>query len=161
MNRARAIRRGASGGVRRVVSAMKPPMQNIKSGNGTPTGGGGGMSVKQAQQFNKEQPRTTGIPFVAGAGAFTINNIKLPGDAVMLLGLIFTPSNNNADTFTVALNNNKFIDNGSILLHSSQNSQGTRKGYFEYYQPLTGTDSFSINLNTVAGMTGNLDFHYI
>jgi len=117
--------------------------------------------MQDVRQFIQMQPRCTGVPFVATAGNFLINNIQLPGDARLFLGLVFTQTQSDADTFTMTLNNNKIIDNGAIILHSIVNGASITTQYFEYLQPLTGKDIFTFQLNTIGGMVGTLQLHYI
>ena len=124
-------------------------------------GANSGLSIPQLQNLIQQQPRCTGVNFVAPAGNFTIQQIALPGDAKLLLGIIFTPGASNSDTFNLSINNNKVVDNASIFLHSSANSQSIKTQYYEYLQPLSGKDAFEIVLNTSAGLTGVIDFHYI
>jgi hypothetical protein len=134
-----------------------------KSRTGAPTfpGSNSGMSIEQIQNYISQQKRVTGVSFTAGAGTSQVQNIQLPGDIKLFLGLIFTPTTDNADTFNIAINNNLFIDNGSIFLHSSDNSQSIKSQYFEYSQPLSGKDSFDIEITSAAGLTGVLQLHYI
>ena len=122
------------------------------------------LSMQDVRQFIQMQPRCTGVPFQAPLGQFTINNIQLPGDARLFLGLIFTNTDLRAgalDTFTMTLNNNKIIDNGSIVLFSQSNSQSVTTQYYQFLQPLTGKDVFNFQLNTAGGLDGVLQLHYI
>jgi len=151
-----------TGGLQNIIKAVR----NTKVGKspiGTPQYGGSqtGLSIQQSRQLIREQPRVTGVPFVASAGSFIVNNIELPGDSTLLLGFMFTPSFDVSDTFTIAINNNKIIDNASIFLHSPDNSQSIDSQFFPYMQPLTGKDLINVVLQTVGGMTGVLQIHYI
>lgn len=147
--------------VQKIISA---PKNLHKSPTGVPQfpAFNSNMSMQDVRKFIQMQPRCTGVPFVATGGNFLINNIQLPGDALLFLGLIFTPSLTPLqDTFTMTLNNNRIIDNASIDLHSITNSYSITTSYYEYLQPLTGKDIFTFQLNTFAGQTGILDLHYI
>lgn len=119
------------------------------------------MSMQDVRKFIQMQPRCTGVPFQATLGQFTINNIQLPGDARLFLGLLFTYGNDMQDAFTMTLNNNKIIDNGSIIAHAINTNYSVTTQYFEYLQPLTGKDIFRFDLNTIGGMNGILQLHYI
>jgi len=123
------------------------------------------LSMQDVRQFIQMQPRCTGVPFQAPLGQFTINNIQLPGDARLFLGLIFNTDGRvfigSQGTFTMTLNNNKIIDNASIDLHSNLNSQSITTQYYQYLQPLTGKDVFNFQLNTGGETTGLLQLHYI
>ena len=120
------------------------------------------MSMTDVRKFIQMQPRCTGVPFNATAGNFLIQNIQLPGDARLFLGLVFTkPPTFDTDAFTMTLNNNRIIDNGNIGLHSYLNGYSITTQYFEYLQPLTGKDIFAFQLNTAAGMQGMVQLHYI
>lgn len=146
--------------VQRIIQA---PRNRSKSATGVPQfpAFNSNLSMEQVRQMIQEQPRCTGIPFVAPTGQFTINNVQLPGDARLFLGLIFTPASDVSDTFNMVLNNNKIIDSASIYLHSNLNSFSITTQYYQYLQPLTGKDVFNFQLNTIAGMTGVLQIHYI
>ena len=150
---------------RKDVAAMVGAPRNVhKSPTGTPQfpAFNSNMSMQDVRKFIQMQPRCTGVPFNATAGNFVVGNIQLPGDARLFLGLIFTtPVTPATDTFTMTLNNNKIIDNGSIELHSITNGYSITTQYFEYLQPLTGKDIFNFQLNTSAGMPGILQLHYI
>lgn len=139
------------------------PQQIGKSRTGAPNfpGENSGLSIPQLQNLIQQQPRCTGVAFVVGAGTNKVNNINLPGDSKLLLGIIFTPTEDVTDTFDMSINNNKVVDNGSVYLHSSDNSQSISSQYFEYIQPLSGKDSFDIEITSQAGLTGVLQFHYI
>ena len=118
------------------------------------------LSMQDVRKFIQMQPRVTGVPFQAPLGLFQINNIQLPGDARLFLGLMFTPGAIASDAFTMTLNNNKIIDNASIGLNSQDNGASITTGYFEFLQPLTGKDVFNFQLNT-GGLSGILQLHYI
>lgn len=134
-----------------------------KSRQGAPQfpGEASGLTTPQLQNLIAQQPRVTGVNFTAGAGTSTINNIKLPGDSKLLLGIIFTPTGDVNDTFDISINNNKIVDNASVFLHSSDNSQSISSQYFEYIQPLSGKDSIIVDITSSAGLIGILQFHYI
>jgi len=151
-----------TGSIKNIIHAQRNSTVG-KSAVGTPQypGAASGLTQSQSRQLIREQPRVTGIPFVASAGSFTINNIEIPGDATLFLGLMFTPTGNAMDTFTMAINNNKIIDNGSVKLHSPDNSQSIKSQYFPYMQPLTGKDVLAFQLQTTSGLTGVLQLHYI
>jgi hypothetical protein len=119
------------------------------------------LSMQDVRKFIQQQPRCTGVSFSAPLGQFVINNIQLPGDARLFLGLLFTTSISDTDTFTMTLNNNKIIDNASILLHSINNSASVTTQYYQYLQPLTGKDIFTFQLNTGGAFKGVLQLHYI
>lgn len=146
--------------VQKIVSA---PRNLNKSPNGTPQfpAFNSNMSMQDVRQFMQMQPRCTGVPFNAPIGQFTINNISIPGDARLFLGLLFTFVNDVSDTFTFTLNNNKIIDNGSMICHAVNTNYSVTTQYFEYLQPLTGKDILEFQLNTLAGMIGVLQVHYI
>jgi len=156
---------------KRVTPSIRKDVANIigspRNVNKSPTGVpqfpafNSNMSMQDVRQFIQMQPRCTGIPFNAPIGQFTINNIQLPGDARLFLGLVFTLVNDVSDTFTMTLNNNKIIDNASMLLHGANTNYSITTQYFEYLQPLTGKDVFTFQLNTLAGMVGVLQLHYI
>lgn len=137
--------------------------QRGKSTQGAPQfpGEASGLSTSQLQNLIAQQPRVTGVNFTVGIGQSTLNNIKLPGDSKLLLGLIFTPTTDNRDVFNVSINNNKIVDNASLFLHSSDNSQSIKSQYFEYIQPLSGKDSIVIDITTQTGLSGVLQLHYI
>lgn len=145
-----------------VAKIIGAPKNLHKSDIGTPQfpAFNSNMSMQDVRKFINMQPRITGVPFTAPLGQFTINNIQLPGDARLLLGLIFTFDNIVTDTFTMTINNNKIIDNASIPLNSQGNSQAITMGYFEFLQPLTGKDVFKFDLFT-SGLQGVLQLHYI
>lgn len=138
------------------------PRNLHKSPTGTPQfpAFNSNLSMNDVRRFAQEQPRVTGVPFNAALGQFTINNIQIPGDARLFLGLVFTAGASNTDTFTLTLNNNKIIDNASIQLQSQDNAFSITTGYFQFLQPLTGKDVFKIDLVT-AGLQGVLQLHYI
>jgi len=138
------------------------PRNLHKSPTGTPQfpAFNSNLSMQDVRRFAQEQPRVTGVPFNATLGQFTINNIQIPGDARLFLGLIFTKGALETDTFTLTLNNNKIIDNASIQLQSIDNAYSVATGYFQFLQPLTGKDVFKIDLIT-AGLQGTLQLHYI
>lgn len=145
-----------------VADIIGSPKNLNKSPIGTPQfpAFNSNMSMTDVRKFINMQPRVTGVPFTAPLGQFTINNIQLPGDARLFLGLIFTPKSINTDTFSMTLNNNKIIDNASIILNAQENSYSITTGYFEFLQPLTGKDVFRFDLFT-AGLSGVLQLHYI
>lgn len=120
-----------------------------------------GANIDQIRDIIKDQERCTGLSFTAPIGAGTLQAIQLPGDARMFLGFIFTNSVNVGDTFTMTINNNKIIDTASIRLHSIENSQSIKTKYYPYTQPLSGQDKIQFTLNTIAGMTGVIQLHYI
>jgi len=119
------------------------------------------LSLTDVRKFIQQQPRCTGVSFSAPLGQFVINNIQLPGDARLFLGLIFTSTVSDTDTFTMTLNNNKIIDNASIFLHATNNSASVTTQYYQYLQPLTGKDIFTFQLNTGGAFKGVLQLHYI
>lgn len=121
-----------------------------------------GAGIEAIRKLIGEQPRCEGFKFVAGAAtATTINGIQLPGDARIFLGLIFTTFDKPIDTFSLTINNNIIIKNGSCQLHAMNNSASTTELYFPYPQPLTGTDLIQIVVNSNAGQTGVIQLHYI
>ena len=147
-----------------IASIIGSPRNVNKSPTGTPQfpAFNSNLSMQDVRKFIQMQPRCTGVPFNATAGNFLINNIQLPGDARLFLGLMFTKvPTPDTDTFTMTLNNNKVIDNANINLHSLNNNACITTQYFEYLQPLTGKDIFAFQLNTTAGMIGTLQLHYI
>lgn len=151
----------------RQIVQSKPTVRNPrsqKSATGAPQfpGSNSGMSIEQVRNFIAQQPRTTGVSFsVAAASSSIVSNIQLPGDAKILLGIMFTPTTATDDTFSLSVNNVKFIAGASILLHSSENSQCIQDGFFPYYQPLSGTDTFELTVISVAGLNGVIEFKYI
>ena len=121
-----------------------------------------GAGIAAIRKLIQEQPRCSGFPFVAGAATQTnINNIQLPGDARIFLGLIFTTFAATGDTFTLSINNNVIIQNGSCQLHAMNNSASITELYFPYPQPLTGTDKIEIVVTSIAGQSGVLQLHFI
>ena len=125
MTTKRVVRRTTQSDVHDIISSAR----NLhKSPTGVPQfpAFNSNLSMQDVRQFIQMQPRCTGVPFTAPLGQFTINNIQLPGDARLFLGLIFTADPRgfgvNTNTFTMTLNNNKIIDNASIDLHSNLNS---------------------------------------
>jgi len=99
--------------------------------------------------------------FVAGVGITSVPNIQLPGDARVFLGIMFNTANNNNDSFTVDINNNKINKNGAIDLFNRNNNGSIITGYFEYTQPLTGKDSINIDINSAAGFSGVVNLYFI
>jgi hypothetical protein len=136
------------------LNRTSPPRSSI----GTP---GNPTATKAGKRMMDNQKRCQGVPFTAPAGASLVNNINLPGDARLFLGLIFTSGAGDQDTFNLTLNNNLIIDNAAIALHDPQMSGSITSHYFPYNQPLTGKDIFNIAINSVAGFSGVLEIHYI
>lgn len=163
MNKKRIVKRTTQSDVHDIISSAR----NLhKSPTGVPQfpAFNSNLSMQDVRQFIQMQPRCTGVPFTAPIGQFTINNIQLPGDARLFLGLIFGNTGlraSDTDTFTMTLNNNKIIDNGSIVLFSSANSQSVTTQYYQFLQPLTGKDVFTFQLNTAGGYQSVLQLHYI
>jgi len=162
MNRYNLSKRITPGVRKDVYNMISSPKTANKSAIGTPQfpAFNSNMSMQDVRKFINMQPRITGVPFIASLGQFTINNIQLPGDARLLLGVIFTTGSAVTDTFTMTLNNNKIIDNASIQLNSQDNGPSITTGYFEFLQPLTGKDVFRFDLFT-SGLTGTLQLHFI
>jgi len=156
-------KQGSVSTAKAVQNIISAPRNNYKSSTGVPQfpAFNSNLSMEQVRQIIQEQPRCTGIPFTAPLGQFTIQNNQLPGDARLFLGLMFTSSIDPSDTFNMILNNNKIIDSASIMLHSMSASWCITTQYYQYLQPLTGKDVFNFQLNTIAGMTGTLQLHYI
>jgi hypothetical protein len=136
--------------------------QGATSSTGAPTfpGAGSGLTRNQVRDLIEQQPRCSGVSFSASSGSFDVTNLNLPGDAKLFLGLIFTEPPLASDTFTLSINNNKIIINGSVMLHSMVNSQSIKSQYFEYLQPLSGKDIIELTLET-GGMNGVVQLHYI
>jgi len=147
-------------------------LQNLinarKNANKTPGGApqfpgyNTGAGIAAIRKLIGEQPRCEGFKFNAGAAtATTINSVQLPGDARIFLGLIFTTFDKPVDTFSLTINNNLIIKNGSCQLHAMNNSQSITELYYPYPQPLTGTDLIEIVVNSNAGQVGVVQLHYI
>jgi hypothetical protein len=158
----------------RVQDALhkKPTLQGLinarqnahKSPKGAPQfpGFNTGSGIQAIRKLIKEQPRAQGFTFTAGAGVATqVQSIQLPGDARILLGLIFTTFAVTSDTFDFSINNNLIIKNGSCQLFAMNNSQSTTEQYFPYAQPLTGVDLIQITINSAAGQAGVVQLHFI
>lgn len=165
---AKIIRRPTPGqthkpSVNKMLNLIKTSNKNDHRPNGVPQfpGFNSGMSIEEVRRMIKDQPRTTGVRFAVAVGPDEIQNINLPGDARLFLGLIFTTVTDDSDIFTMSINNEKIVDNGSMLLHSIANPHNLQRSYFEYLRPLSGKDQLQFTTDTIGGMTGVLELHYI
>lgn len=126
-----------------------------KSDSGAPQfPGNGKMSMEEVRKYIMNQPRETGFQRTLATGNTVISDLKLPGDASLLLGINFNVAIIPAvdDRFSFSVNNNKIIDNGIVILNSTQAGGGglayTMHPYIPLWQPLSGQDDLELEYVT-------------
>lgn len=129
--------------------------------NGMLPGSNTGLNVAQIRKAVGELPRCLGVRFTTQVGTTNIQNINFPGDSRLFLGIVFLTKADPLDQFTLTINNNLIVQNGSVVAHSLEpaliNSQ-----YYEYPQPLSGKDTIEVTYTSAVGNTNNIiEFHYI
>ena len=151
------------------IRAMNKQRSSGKSDTGAPIfpGTGSGLTVEQIRELISQQPRQTGYTVNVSAGENILDNLKLPGDSRLLLGINWnaTQITTATDTYTLTVNNNKIIDTVSILLNSTQTGGGgmaySDDPYIPLLQPLSGSDNLEIVYNAGANGTIQLVLWYI
>ena len=146
--------------IRNLITA---PTNNGTNNNGAPIfpGSNTGATIDTIRKLIKEQPRTQGFSFVASAGVATqINNVALPGDARVFLGIMFDRVNL-GDSFSLSINNNLIIKNSSAWNWSQVAGSSVTLGYFPCPQPLSGTDIIEITYLSNTGTAAIIDIHFI
>ena len=129
--------------------------------NGTLPGSNTGMSVAQIRKAVGELPRCLGVKFITQVGSVNIQNIQLPGDSRLFLGLVFLTKADPLDQFTLTINNNLIVQNASVVAHSLEPSL-INSQFYEYPQPLSGKDTIEIVYqSSVANINNIVDLHYI
>jgi hypothetical protein len=130
--------------------------------NGTLPGSNTGMNVAQIRKATNELPRALGVKFITQVGSVNIQNINLPGDVRLFLGIIFLTQADDLDQFTLTINNNLIVQSGSVKLNTPFNSQAITTQYFEYPQALSGKDSIEVTYqSSVANINNIIEFHFI
>jgi hypothetical protein len=128
---------------------------------GTPIfpGTDGGLSIDQVREFIQNQKRITGETFRVGVGNTNVQ-VELPGDARLLLGIVFDTTDAGA-TFDLRINNGGVIDNGSVATHIVTNPVNG-VNFVAYNYPLTSKTSIDlVYTSVVGGITQHVDFIYI
>lgn len=144
--------------IRTILNPAKIRGENLhnsakKSRTGAPQfpGAGSGLSIQQIRKLISEQPRQAGFTFQVAIGENTIDNLKLPGDSRILLGINWNALTVSAsdDTYDFSINNNIVIDNVPVLLNSTVSGSGgiayVEDPYIPIMQPLNGgSDTFEM-----------------
>lgn len=134
-----------------------------KSATGTPIfpGTQTGADIEQVREFIMNQKRASGFVFNQVVGSTSVQ-ISLPGDARVLLGIVFDDLGAVGDTFDLTINNNKFLDNVSTLMHSSfVILNGGYQNYVDYYQPLASKNSIQLTSRSSGAFVNCVTFYYI
>ena len=141
---------------------MNKQRSSGKSDTGAPIfpGTGSGLTVEEIRELISQQPRQTGFTVNVSAGENIFDNLKLPGDSRLLLGINWnaTQLTSSIDSYTLTVNNNKIVDSVPILLSSTQAGGGGLNyavdPYIPLLQPLSGSDDLEIVYN--AGTVGTV-----
>ena len=129
--------------------------------NGFLPGSNTGLNVSQIRKAVGELPRCLGVKFTTQVGSTSVQNINLPGDCRLFLGIVFLTKADPLDQFTLTINNNLIIQSGSVVAHSLEPALIDSQ-YYEYPQPLSGKDTIELVYTSSVGNTNNIvEFHYI
>jgi len=144
--------------IRKFARTNVAPSRNT---NGMMPGSNTGMTSPAIRKAVAELPRCLGVKFAVNVGSTAVQNINLPGDARLFLGLVFLKVADDLDQFTLTINNNLMIQQGSTKAHSLEPSL-INSQYYEYPQPLSGKDTIEITYTSGVGNINNIvELHYI
>jgi hypothetical protein len=135
-----------------------------KSATGAPNfpGEQSGLSIEEIRELVSMQPRQKGFTSQVAIGENVLDNLKLTGDARILLGINFNVASGLSitDRYSFTVNNNEVIEDVPVVLNSTQPA-GAGIAYFKepyvpIMQPLSGSDD--LELVYLANVAGTLQF---
>lgn len=110
-----------------------------------------GYTLDQVKSLVDNAEKVIGINFTSIAGT-TQPNIQIPATAKYMVGFAFAGAGANSDTFSLLINNERAIDNGSAQAYQI-NTGRPDTAYFQFFRPVAGATAINLNYTSLAGGT--------
>lgn len=108
-----------------------------------------GLTLDQVKEIIANSEKVIGVTFTSAAGSVS-PDVKFPSTAKYLLGFSFSPIANLADTFTMTINEEIAIKEGSA--YGFSNRSGTPDAsFFQFLRIIGGSTSLNIDYNSAVG----------
>lgn len=108
--------------------------------------------LKKIQEFNNTKGiKTKGFTFNVSIGTTVPNNIVMPGDARMILGVALTQSDDLIDVTFQINNENVLLNCNSGMLSLRQGLLQSTEKYYPIYRPVSGTDTLGLTFQNNSG----------
>lgn len=110
-----------------------------------------GLTLEDVKSIVDNAQKIVGTTFVAAAGT-TTPNVQLPSTAKYMVGIIFGGTPAATDSFSMMINNERTIDNASVLSYQATTGK-PQIGFFPFERPIAGSTSINLSYQSVAGGT--------
>jgi hypothetical protein len=110
-----------------------------------------GYTLDQVKDLVDNAQKVIGINFTSIAGT-TQPNIQIPATAKYMIGFAFAGAGATTDTFSLLINNERAIDNGSAQAYQIGTGRPDT-AFYSFFRPVAGATSINLTYTSTAGGT--------
>jgi len=108
-----------------------------------------GLTLEDVKSLVDNAQKVIGIQFTSVAGT-TTPNIQIPATAKYIVGFCFAGAPAATDIFTLTINNEQAISNGSVIAYQA-NTGKPQIGYYDFFRPVAGATAINLAYTSLAG----------